>query len=403
MSDQDAGSTEQPSAHGEDSIPPAPPVPQAPPAQMVTPPAPNAGVKRGGTVVGIILVCVGLVMLFGGYIPWFDLFRLWPLIIVIGGLAEMVRTSGEPWLKRVAEGAGSIAVGLVLLGNTFGYIPWTVWLTMLSLWPLLLVALGIELLGRGLRVTWVRALSNVVLLMGLLYGVFVLQPGSVGPLPVVSGVGTAGVAYSDSASAGTAVGFGTATVKAGATQLKIGPGADLARIAGIAPAGAAPTLRTTVASDSAAVIIEDPTSHTVVLGTKTNTLDVTLGRAVTWKDIELDLGAVQADADLSQLKVDSVSVNAGASDVKITLPKTRDVLVDISGGVANVTLRVPGGASVSLDAQSGLTNVTVPLGYRHISGMPFLGASRWESTGSGGPRIGVTLRTGISNLTVESY
>jgi hypothetical protein len=368
------------------------------PAQPVT------GVKRGGTAIGIVLVCLGAIMLFGRYVPWLDLFRLWPLIIVIGGVAEMVRPHREPVLKRVAEGAGTVAVGLVLLGNTFGYIPWTVWITMLSLWPLLLVALGIELLGRGFGLTWVRALSNVVLLLGLLYGVFVLQPGTVGSGLAIPGLTRTGPSYSDSRPHDTAVRDGSATIKAGATLLKVGAGTDLARIGGNAPADAVPTLAVAVTSGTAAVTVQEPSRRTVVFGIQDRSLDLMLDREVTWKDVEFDVGAVQAQADLGGLVVEKVSANVGASDLTVTIgDRSRHVSVDVSGGVANVTLRVPASAEVTLDSKSGLSNVAVPAGFRRLSGIPFLGESSWRSDGSGGPQIAVTMQSGVSNLTIETY
>jgi len=364
----------------------------------------TTGARRGGTAVGVVLVVVGVIMLFGRYVPWFDLFRLWPLLIIIGGVAEMFRRRGEPAIKRVAEGVGSIAVGLVLLGNTFGYLPWTVWITMLSLWPLALVALGIELLGRGLGLTWVRALSNVVLLAGLFYGVFVLQPGTVGLGLSVPGVIPASAPYSASQPHDGSIRDGSVTVKVGATQLGIVAGPDLARIAGTAPRDGVPKLTKTVTSGSADIRVEEESGRTVVFGLQQRRLDLALDNTVTWKGLELDVGAVQADADLSGLAVETVSANVGASDLRITIgDRANDVKVDISGGVANITLRVPVAASVTLDSKSGLSLVSVPPAFRRLSGVPILGQSSWKSDGSGGPRIAVSMQSGVSNLTIETY
>jgi hypothetical protein len=359
-------------------------------------------VRRSGTAIGVVLIVLGAIMLFGRYLPSFDLFRLWPLIIVGGGVAEIIRGRGEPALKRVAEGVGTIAVGLVLLGNTFGYLPWTAWITMLSLWPLALVALGIELLGRGLGLTWVRALSNVVLLLGLFYGAFVLQPGTVGLR--VPGIMPAGSPYSATQPHDSAVRDGSVTVKVGATRLGIGAGSDLARISGASAVDGVPTLTKTVASGVADVTVDDASGRTVVVGLTERTMELALDDSVTWKHLELDVGAVQADADLSGLIVKSVSANVGASDLRITIGgRSNDVNVDISGGVANVTLRIPESSPVTVDSKSGLSLISVPPAFRRLSGVPILGESSWKSDGSGGPRIAVSMQSGVSNLTIETY
>lgn len=133
-------------------------------------------------------------------------------------------------------------------------------------------------------------------------------------------------------------------------------------------------------------------------------MDLALDGTVVWKRLQLDVGAVQADADLRELQVEDVEINVGASDLLITLGRRVDsVGVRISGGAANITLRVPADAAVTIDSKSGLSNINVPPGFRRVSGMPVLGESSWMSEGSGGPRISVSMQSGVSNLNVETY
>jgi hypothetical protein len=251
--------------------------------------------------------------------------------------------------------------------------------------------------------TWIRALSNVVLLLGLIYGVFVLQPGTVGF--GVTGVTRAGVPYEYAKPRDPSVHDGTATIKAGATYLTVKAGGDLARISGSASPDAVPTLSTSaVASGTVAVDVEDPSQHTVVLGLRERTLELSLDESVVWDSVELDVGAVQAGVDLRGLAVKRVRANVGASDLTVTIgDRAKDASVEISGGVANVTLRVPAGAAVTLDSKSGLSNVTVPASFRRLSGVPLLGESSWKSGGSGGPSITITMQSGVSNLTIQTY
>jgi len=331
--------------------------------------------------------------------------RLWPLIIVISGLFQIFRPGGDVWIKRAAEGVGSIAVGLVLLGNTFGFIPWTVWLTMLSLWPLLLVGLGIELLGRGLHLNWLRALSNVFLTLGLLYGVFVLGPGwTGGGLPVFGVSAPASANYSMSAPHEAALTEGDAAIKVGAVRLTVAGGDQRATCSGRAGSGQEPGWRTGTVAGAASVTITDPTGRVVYLPSVDRNLDVTLDRGVVWRNLRLDVGAVQADADLSELAVKALDVNVGASEMKLRIgSNAKDVKVAISGGATSVTLFVPANAEVTLDARSGLSSVSVPASFRRLSGFPGFGQSTWKSDGSGGPRIAVAMNSGVTNLIVETY
>ena len=70
------------------------------------------------------------------------------------------------WSRTIERPGGQMWVnfGLIFLGQMLGYLEWDVWLNILRLWPLLLVALGLEIAGKGLRSEWVRALGNVVVI-----------------------------------------------------------------------------------------------------------------------------------------------------------------------------------------------------------------------------------------------
>jgi hypothetical protein len=353
---------------------------------------------------GALLVVAGLIALFGGFTSVFDVLRLWPLLIVFGGLMQMFSRHGEVVVKRVAEGLGTVAVGLLLLGNTFGYVPWTVWFTLISLWPLLLVALGIELVGRGLHMNWLRALSNVVLILGLAYGVFVLQPVSGQPIFPLAGVSRSGTAFSDVRPHDAGVTTGSADIKVGATRLTLASGDALAAISGTAPSGEAPQMSDSVSGSAATVSVTDPADRNLFIGTADRELDVMLDSAVQWSEIRLDVGAVTADADLSRLDVTNVVMNVGASDARLKIGALAgDVSVDISGGATSVTILVPANAACTVDAKSGLSDVRVPASFRQTGGIAGIGDSSFVADGSGGPTIAIFLTSGVSDLRIETY
>lgn len=396
------------------------PEPTAQPARAPEAPAPSpttgwqppvasgatAGARRGGAAFGILLIVIGIVVLIGRFVPWFDVVRLWPLIVVGSGLFQIFRPRGDVWIKRAAEGLGSVTVGLVLLGNTFGYIPWSVWVTVISLWPLLLVALGIELLGRGLHQDWLRAASNIVLILGLLYAVFVLGTGWSGTETPVFGVSSGSAfAFASSEPHDPAVTKGDAEIKVGAVRLTVGAGDQLAAISGDARGGDEPTLRTSTSTpDAVSVTVSEQPGRVFIVPSSQRTLDVWLDREITWSRLRLNVGAVEGEADLRELAVQAIDANVGASDLRLRIgKKAPDVTVNVSGGATSVTIFVPADAGVRVDARSGLSNVGVPASFRRLSGVPGFGESTWTADGSGGPSIDVTMQSGVANLTIETY
>ncbi len=136
--------------------------------------------RSSATFWGVMLVVLGAAFLAAQFVPTVSWWMLWPLIVVVSGVAHMVLPGhDEPWtVSRVFEGLGTVLIGFVLLGNTTGYVPWTVWLTFLSLWPVLIIALGISVIGRGVDMTWLRIAARMLVWATLAAAVYVSVTGA---------------------------------------------------------------------------------------------------------------------------------------------------------------------------------------------------------------------------------
>lgn len=151
---------------GAPAAPPTPPT--APPRAPAVPPVPPrepGRYRRGGVGWGIVLVIAGLVLLGAQFLPGVSWGQLWPLIIVAIGFGQVV-TPGwgdERAVQRVMDGIGTMLIGFVFLGNTLGYISWSVWYVLLTLWPVLLIAAGISIIGKGVGQQWLQVLAPLVI------------------------------------------------------------------------------------------------------------------------------------------------------------------------------------------------------------------------------------------------
>jgi hypothetical protein len=108
----------------------------------------------------ILLISIGLVFLGRnlGIIPgegWNTIWRLWPLLLIIGGLDDLFRREGVAWPILM------IGVGVVLLSHYFGPRSLVSWSQILQLWPVLLIAVGIDVLFRG-ETGWTQLLGVVL-------------------------------------------------------------------------------------------------------------------------------------------------------------------------------------------------------------------------------------------------
>jgi predicted membrane protein len=100
---------------------------------------------RSGAVGGIALVAIGALLLLhqNGILRFSDIWRLWPLALVAGGLVRLTQYGSSSRFMGVLM----IALGGILEAAEFHLIPYSVW----ELWPLAIIALGLLLLWRSLQ------------------------------------------------------------------------------------------------------------------------------------------------------------------------------------------------------------------------------------------------------------
>jgi predicted membrane protein len=111
-------------------------------------------------VVGALALIVVGVLLFlnqNGVLRFSEIWRLWPMLLVIGGLVRLAQFGSTSKFM----GGLMIAIGIVLELSEFDLIPYRIW----ELWPLGIIAVGLILLWQSLqpkqegeeRAPWCRA------------------------------------------------------------------------------------------------------------------------------------------------------------------------------------------------------------------------------------------------------
>jgi hypothetical protein len=83
-----------------------------------------------------------------------------------------------------------------------------------------------------------------------------------------------------------------------------------------------------------------------------------LSPRVGWS-LDVNMGAGDARLDLSGLEIRDLSVEAGAGRSTITLPEEGDFTAKVSGGVGQVIIEIPDGMAARLQVDQGIGNVNV--------------------------------------------
>lgn len=71
-------------------------------------------------------------------------------------------------IGKIRNGVILISVGIVFLLNNLGSLPWAVWMRILSLWPVILIAIGIEKIFAKTRLSFLTVLSPLLFLSAIL-------------------------------------------------------------------------------------------------------------------------------------------------------------------------------------------------------------------------------------------
>ena len=133
-----------------------------------------------GFIWPLILVFLGIVFLLSNLGIWEEdlwenIWQLWPVIFIVLGLDSLFRR------YEVVGPVFMIVLGTVFLTHNIGILGWGAWDTLWRLWPVLLVAVGIEILvgRRSLWVSLVAVSVIVVILVGVIWliGVPTLERG----------------------------------------------------------------------------------------------------------------------------------------------------------------------------------------------------------------------------------
>lgn len=249
-----------------------------------------------------------------------------------------------------------IGVGVILLLNNLGYLNWNFW-DIARLWPVLLIAAGLEtLVGRHSTLGSLIA-AGIVLLM-LVGGVWFI---GFAPAARETGVTqTIREPLNDFSAAlvklNPGVGRLVITALDDSTDFVAGEivtnrREKLERAFHFTAGQAEFTLRSEQAWFPAFLSSEE--TRLWSLGFHPN---VTL-------NLQAGMGAGEITLDLSALSTEAVSVEFGLGHVEITLPDGEALHVTVAGAIGEIIINVPVGANLYIEAETGMVERQFPSNY----------------------------------------
>jgi hypothetical protein len=292
-----------------------------------------------------------------------------------------------------------VAIGLIFLLQNFGFISGVSWLAIASLWPVLLILIGLDIAFARRWPLPTLAVEVAVIAAGLALvayspnlspGVFVFGDGS--------GSGDTDVAVPRGASQLNLTLNGGATrsyhLSGGAEQL-------------VEAHSTSPDLRLRGPSGTTRADVRlDQTSNGFFVPSGPGDVQIRVASDVP-TSLTINVGAGEFDVDLSDVRVTDARVNVGASSMRFVLPKASgDVAIRLNGGASNVVIVVPSGVEARIATTGGLLSLRSE-NTRLSSGGPVGGCvacgTSVETSGYGAAhdRVTLTISAGATSIVVR--
>jgi hypothetical protein len=292
-----------------------------------------------------------------------------------------------------------VAIGLIFLLQNFGFISGVSWFAIASLWPVLLILIGLDIAFARRWPLPTLAVEVAVIAAGLALvayspnlspGVFVFGDGS--------GSGDTDVAVPRGASQLNL------TLNGGATRsYRLSGGAEQL----VEAHSTSPDLRLRGPSGTTRADVRlDQTSNGFFVPSGPGDVQIRVASDVP-TSLTINVGAGEFDVDLSDVRVTDARVNVGASSMRFVLPKASgDVAIRLNGGASNVVIVVPSGVEARIATTGGLLSLrseNTRLSSGGVVGGCVACGTSVETSGYGAAhdRVTLTISAGATSIVVR--
>lgn len=247
-----------------------------------------------------------------------------------------------------------ILVGGILLLNTLGVLDWSVWWSLLRLWPVLLIAAGLELL-LGRRSNW-GSLLAAILVVGVVVAALWLSSAGVTTSGMVTEQIRQPLGDATSATVSIEPGVGTLRMEAASESANLVEG----------------TIRLDEDEEIQERFAQEGSAATYTLSTKTSSWNTFPGgwdETRVWElglspgailSLDADIAVGDAELDLTGLTLEDLGASMGMGRIKVVLPATGQFAATISQGIGVVEVVIPEGMAVRIEPGTALAARQLP-------------------------------------------
>jgi hypothetical protein len=308
----------------------------------------------------MILIGIGLIFLLSnlGIVSgsaWDWIATLWPVLLILIGLESILNRRG------LVGATVLICLGALFLMANYGLLAIDIWSLVLQFWPVLLIAIGFDIIvGRR---SVILSLLGVLVVVAILVGAVWYSSFTVAGTQITTSTISQALDGATQAHVEISTGVGEVHIAA------LTAGDDL--IAGSVPSGSGFNVQQDFSVDGEIASYRLWQTGTTVWAfpAPRNGIkwDLQLNPEAV-KNLQLDLGVGQAELDLQDISLDNLQVKTAIGNTTLTLPAQGDCQVQLEGAIGKLTVIVPSEIGVQIQASSAIGTTHVPEDYIRNAG-----------------------------------
>ncbi|MBS1249884.1 MAG: hypothetical protein MAG431_01469 [Chloroflexi bacterium] len=329
----------------------------------------------------LLLIALGVAFLLNnlGVLPgdfWDVIVSLWPLLIVFAGIDGLVRREGVVWPSLL------IAGGTFLLLRNFDLVTWYGWGSLWKLWPLILVAVGVDLIFKN-QPRWTVIFPVGLVLLLVLGGIW---------LTGFSGEFSASSPIDAQQTLEEGISRARLHIALGAGKLHLG---ESAQTGWLVEGEIGPETGHEQYSESDGVAIYTLKSHTPQLSPAQGRWDLNLSTQVPL-ELRAEMGAGEMDLTLEKLGLENLVVEQGIGSLRLRLPDGKIYSAQVDQAIGQIRISVPQGVALRVEVSKALSVLDLPRDFSHQGAYYFS-----PDYSEGDEAIALKINQAIGNIKVE--
>jgi len=297
-------------------------------------------------------------------------------------------------------------IGLFFLGINFGYLSYYVWVELLALWPILLIAIGLELTFRRSKLSYIGFISPFLILLTFIY---------VAAISWDKGYYDYRQSY-DSRQSRTytrevynyeidrdpEIKRLNLDIDFGMGELWIGPSSDRLFSGDFEYRYRKPRCSYDSDGNAGKIRIRTNDSKHFNIFNKNrfkNDARIFVANYVPLK-LDIDIGAAYVELDFSELIIDKLNLNTGAAKIELRLGcQSKDVSIEIDSGASKVTIVIPREMGLEVDSDAALSSNN----FRKAGLEKYHGKYRTDNYNTSDCKTDISIDSGVSRIEIKYY